>query len=92
MFSEKIPKELPKKRDDVVVIDSCHQYRKLNNLWYFITLQKIPLWEDVTDVVLKVTIKPSIAKSEYGREVYAVSKRQCNKKEIKWIMSQINQV
>lgn len=91
-FLKKIPKELPKKRDDVVVIDSCHQYRKLNNLWYFITLQKIPLWEDVTDVVLKVTIKPSIAKSEYGREVYAVSKRQCNKKEIKWIMSQINQV
>ncbi|MFB8790188.1 MAG: hypothetical protein U7123_15355 [Potamolinea sp.] len=89
---EKAAKEPPKKRDDLVVIDSYHQYRKLNGLWYLITLQEFPLWQDVTDVVLKTTVKPWHGQCEYGREVYAVKKRQCNKKELKWIMSQITKV
>lgn len=89
---EKAAKEPPKKRDDLVVIDSYHQYRKLNNLWYLITLQEFPLWQDVTDVVLKTIVKPWHGKCEYGMEVYAVKKRQCNKKELKWIMSQITKV
>ncbi len=89
---EKAPKEPPKKRDDLVVIDSYHQYRKLNGFWYLVTLQEFPLWQDVTDVILKTTVKPWQGRCEYGREVYAVKKRQCNKKELKFIMSQINTI
>lgn len=86
---EKAPKSPPKKRDDLVVIDRYHQYRKLKDVWYLITLQEFPPMHDVTDVVLKVTLKPWTARGEYGREVYAVSKRQCGKKEIKFIMQQL---
>src|SRR3569832_1151313 len=85
-LAKKAPKLTPKKRDDLVVIDSYHHYRKLNELWYLITLQDLPPMQEATDVVLKVTLKPWTARSEYGREVYATSKRQCNKKEIKFIM------
>lgn len=74
---------------DLVVIDSYHHYRKLNELWYLITLQDLSPMQEATDVVLKVSLKPGIARSEYGREVYAVSKRQCNKKEIKFIMKKL---
>lgn len=87
---KKPPKLPPKKRDDLVVIDPYHHYRKLNDEWYLITLQDVPSMQDVTDIVLKVTLKPWTAWQEYGREVYAVSKRQCNKKEIKFIMKQLN--
>lgn len=91
-FLKKIPKELPKKRDDLVVIDSYHQYRKLNGLWYLITLQDFPPLQDITDIVLKTTLKPWQGKCEYGREVYAINKRQCNKKELRLIMSQLNKI
>jgi hypothetical protein len=89
---KKATKEHPKKRDDLVAIDSYHQYRKLDGLWYLITLQEFPMWEDVTDVLLKTTVKPWHGRCEYGREVYAVKKRQCNKKELKLIRSKLNQV
>lgn len=89
---EKAPKEKKSsnQRDDLIVIDSYHQYRKLNDIWYLITIQDLPSMSDVKDVVLKVSLNPAIAKCEYGREVYAISKRQCNKKEIKFIMQQLN--
>lgn len=86
---KKAPKITPKRRDDLIVIDSYHHYRKLNELWYLITLQDLPFMEDVTDVVLKITLKPEMAWIEYGRKVYAVSKRQCNKKEIKFILNKL---
>jgi hypothetical protein len=88
-LAQKAPKVTPKKRDDLVVIDSYHHYRKLNELWYLITLQDLSPMQEATDVVLKVSLKPGRARSEYGREVYAVSKRQCNKKEIKFIMKKL---
>ncbi|GEM_PF-862854 len=77
------------KRDDLVVIDPYHQYRKLDDLWYLVTLQDIPPMGKPTDVVLKTSIQTGIAWQEYGREVYAVSKQQCGKKEIKFIMQQL---
>lgn len=91
-FAKKAAKEPPKKRDDLVVIDRYYQYRKLNDVWYLITLQEIPQFQEVTDVVLKTTVNHLRGKCEYGREVYAVKKRQCNKKELKLIMSKLNQI
>lgn len=86
---KKLPKKLSEERDDVVLIDSYHQYRKLNDVWYLVTLQDIPGTEKPRDVVLKVALTPGEAQREYGREVYAVSKQQCSKKEIKYIMQQL---
>ena len=77
------------KRDDVVVIDPYHQYRKLDNLWYFVTLKDIPPMGKPTDILLKKGIESWTGRELYGREVYAVSKQQCSKKEIKFIMQQL---
>ncbi len=97
-IAKKVPKELPKKRDDLLVIDSYHEYRKLNDIWYLIKLQELPENELVRDVVLKVTLCRSTesgkyssrALHEYGREVYAVRKRQCSKTEIKLITKKVS--
>ncbi len=86
---QKAPKEPPKKRDDVVSVDSYHQYRKLDDVWYLVTLKDISSIEKPTDIILKTFIDRYTGWREYGREVYAVSKRQCGKKEIKFIMQQL---
>lgn len=86
---KKAPKEPPKKPDDVVSVDSYHQYRKLNEVWYLVTLKDIPPIEKPTDIILKVPIDHYTGWREYGRQVYAVSKKQCGKKEIKFIMQQL---
>lgn len=78
-----------RKRNDLVVKDSYHQYRLLNNVWYLVTLQEIPPMEKPTDIILQVFIDSYTAWREYGKAVYAVSKRQCNKKEIKFIEQQL---
>jgi hypothetical protein len=88
-IAEKTPKELPKKREDLVVIDKYHHYRKLDDVWFLIVLKDLPPMSKVTDIVLKATINASIAWQEYGSEVYAVSKQQCSKKEIKLILKQL---
>ncbi|MFB2974296.1 hypothetical protein ACE1CD_35485 [Aerosakkonema sp. BLCC-F183] len=77
------------KRDDLIIIDAYHQYRKLDDLWYLVTLQDIPPMEKPTDVLLKTAIRPCVARLEYGREVYAVSKQPCGKKEIKFILQKL---
>jgi len=88
-LAEKAAKKPRTKRNDLLVKDSYHQYRLLNNVWYLVTLQDIPLWEKPRDILLKIPIQPWVAMQEYGREVYAVSKHQCNKKEIKFIKEQL---
>ncbi|MBD1921427.1 hypothetical protein H6F77_10030 [Microcoleus sp. FACHB-831] len=88
-IAEKAPKELPKKREDLVVIDKYHHYRKVDDVLFRIVLQDLPPMSKATDIVLKATINASIAWQEYGSEVYAVSKQQCSKKEIKFIMKQL---
>lgn len=82
----KLPKVPPQQSDDLVKIDDEHYYRKLDGIWYHITCQDIPAMAEVRDVVLKVWIKPQTA---YSRQIYAAKKRQCNKKEIRWIRSQL---
>lgn len=88
-LAQKAPKKPPKKRNDLVVKDSYHQYRLLNNVWYLVTLQDIPSFEKPTDILLKTPIQSWVGMQEYGKAVYAVSKRQCNKKEIKFIKQQL---
>lgn len=91
-LAEKKPKTPPKKRDDLLVADAYHQYRKLDGNWYLITLEDLPKTHNVTDIVLNVTGNYWTAwqaNQEYGNRVYAASKKQCNKKQIKFILKQL---
>ncbi len=64
-------------------------YRKLDGIWYCITFQELPSLEKVRDVIFKEFVSPQVAAQAYGRAVYAASKRQCNKKEIKIILAKV---
>ena len=72
---------------DRLKIDDYHEYRKLNDLWYLVTFEDIPQTSivTVTDAILKVPVY----RCRYGINVYAVHKKQCNKKEIKFINQQL---
>jgi hypothetical protein len=75
-------------RDDIVIIGDRH-YRKLDGIWYCITFQDLPSLEKVRDVVFREFVTPQVAYQAYGKAVYAASKRQCNKREIKLILAKI---
>ncbi|MUG94548.1 hypothetical protein F7734_20075 [Scytonema sp. UIC 10036] len=86
---EPIPKKPTKKPDDVVVVDHYHQYRKINDIWYLVTFADFPSTPGnylATDVLLHLNLYRWDAYKKYEQEIYAVSKQQCNKKEIKHIM------
>ncbi|HEY9853981.1 MAG TPA: hypothetical protein V6D28_31220 [Leptolyngbyaceae cyanobacterium] len=88
-LAKKTPKKDVKKQDDVVEIDPYHQYRKINDVWYLVTLKDIPEMGKPTDILQKKGIESWTGKQLYGREVYAISKQQCSKKEIKFILQQL---
>jgi hypothetical protein len=77
-LAERIPKEPKQKPDDFVFVDAYHHYRKLNDLWYAIELADIE------------PLGINTHKSSVNREKYVASKRQCNKKQIKFIMEQLS--
>jgi len=90
---EKIPRKQKQKQQptDIVIIDDYHQYHKLNEIWYLITFEDFP--PPPTDYVTDV-FKGLIHRSNAiyrGRRMYAVSKQQCNKKEIRFILNQLSQ-
>lgn len=69
---------------DRLKIDNYHEYQKLDNLWYLVTFEDIPQNRIVTDAILKLPVN-----RQYWRTLYAVRKKQCNKKEIKFINQQL---
>lgn len=80
--AEREKKKPAQKESDRLIIDNYHEYRKLNDLWFLVTFQDYPPEVEVKG------IEP--VQKTYWKRVYAVSKRQCNKKEIKYIMKQLN--
>ena len=91
-LAKKVPKKLPEKRLDLLRIDAYHHYRKVDDIWYLVTLADIPFLTLGADVVLKTKLTRDGGWREYGKAVYAVSKQQCSKKEIKIIMQQLSKV
>ena len=79
-------------RTDMVIVDPYHQYRKLKDIWYFVTFEEFPPppTESVTDALQGLVFRRS-AECVGGQKMYAVGKRQCNKKEIRFIKSQLPQ-
>jgi hypothetical protein len=86
-LAERTPKVPPKKRDDLIELDSNHHYRKLDGIWYQIAIADIPAFGYVWDVILRA----SVSKERNG-STYAAQKRQCNKKEVRWIMAKLGDV
>lgn len=89
---KKVPRKQKRKQQekDVVIIDNYHQYRKINDIWYLITFADFPPGTDHVQDVLKGLIHCSAL--AYGdHRIYAASKKQCNKKEIRLILNQISQ-
>lgn len=81
--------QTPEPRTDVVILDDFRQYHKINDIWYLITFKTFPcLSETSVRDVLQGVITDKDAKTIKGKRVYAAEKRQCNKKEIKFILSQ----
>ncbi len=97
---KKQPKPKPKKRDDILWIDRTYQYRKLDGIWYLIEFRDVPLPTisktgnvnpiTVRDVILQETVTFKKLFSQNNRPKYAYKKRQCNKKEIRYILEKIN--
>jgi hypothetical protein len=88
-IAQKPPKPSPNKRNEVVQIDSYHQYRKHNDIWYLISFEDIPVKQSVKDILLDRNLNYWAAQSHYGRPIYACHKRHCTKKEIKAIKKKL---
>ncbi|MFN6567534.1 hypothetical protein [Dendronalium sp. ChiSLP03b] len=87
---QKVPRKQKQKPEqtDVVIVDDYHQYHKLNEIWYLITFADFPPQTDYVMDVFKGLIHRSAAMSK-GQKIYAASKQQCNKKEIRFILNQL---
>ncbi|MEG4442822.1 hypothetical protein QUB47_09570 [Microcoleus sp. AT9_B5] len=77
-LAKRIPKVPQKKPDAFVLVDAYHHYRKIDDVWYAIELA------DIEPLAINTN------KSSANREKYVASKRQCNKKQIKFIMEQLS--
>lgn len=82
----RISKVLPPQKVDFLKIDNEHWYEKIDNIWYCITYKQIPVFAEVRDVILKIYIQPAASSGRF----YAAQKRQCNKKELQWIRSNLD--
>ncbi|WP_413167540.1 hypothetical protein ACL6C3_12780 [Capilliphycus salinus ALCB114379] len=80
----------PKPETDVVILDDFRQYHNIKNIWYLITFKAFPCSSEasVRDV-LRGVITDRYATTIKGQRVYAAEKKQCSKKEIKFIFSQL---
>lgn len=77
----------PQPRPDILVIDAHHEYRKLKEIWYLITFEDFP---SLPVMKVRDVLEGEIQRDKYGGpKVYATQKKQCNKKEIRFILSQI---
>lgn len=90
------------RRQDYFFLDKYHQYHQLNGIWYLISFCDLPkpfvTYVDgvpkvhsvvVRDVLERQTITYKELSSRNHTAIYAHHKRQCNKKEIRWIEAQI---
>ncbi|BAZ15015.1 hypothetical protein NIES4071_68850 [Calothrix sp. NIES-4071] len=87
-IAKKLPKTPSKKPDNLVVIDKYKEYRKIDDLWYFVTLE-ITVYGGINQSLKLKTLHLEVR--QVDGNICIVHKRQCNKKEIKWIRKQLGQ-
>lgn len=67
-----------------IVKDDSHQYHKINGIWYELTLQKVAYLAPYTDVAYNLSgWRCNGLFRTYGKQCFAVGKRQLNSREIK---------
>lgn len=81
-------------KDPVVVVDDYHQYRKDGDIWYLVTFADLDPDDSFSckDIFEKKVypVRPNVtAQNQYGSKIYAKSRKQANKKEIRWILEQL---
>lgn len=100
---KKQPKAKAKQpRVDYLWVDKYRQYYKLDNIWYLVFFREVPkpfvaivnqqskiYPTKVRDVLEQRIITYSELFTSNNVPLYAYYKRQCNKKEIKWLLQQL---
>jgi hypothetical protein len=67
-----------------IKVDDTHVYKKVDDIWYVVTLANYQDVRGLYDVVLKCHPREYRKRhDEYGGDFYAVAKRQLNSREIK---------
>ncbi|HEY9809766.1 MAG TPA: hypothetical protein V6D13_10610 [Halomicronema sp.] len=74
-------------RNEKVVIDSYHEYQKINDFWYEVEFKDFPPVVIARDVVLEKQISRRECCCFYRKEVYAVKKQLCRQNELKFLQS-----
>ena len=77
-------RQTPKPSNYAIKINAYENYRQIDNIWYHITFEVLSS-PFVWDTLLKETIDTKKALQTYGRNIYAVKKRQCSKQALKKI-------
>jgi hypothetical protein len=71
---------------DRITVDDTHEYRRIDGIWYELELSPIASVMSFYDMALRRS-GPEVTVEElvrfYGRRVYAIHKRQLNKREIR---------
>ncbi|QIR35805.1 hypothetical protein HCG51_02900 [Tolypothrix sp. PCC 7910] len=85
---EKAPRKQKQKTQetDFIIIDNYHEYQKLNDIWYVITFGNFPQKPNHNTKDSLTGLTDILWHRYYGLPFYAVSKRQCSKKEIRVIL------
>lgn len=91
----KVPRQAKRRHQtrDRIAIDRHHQYRQVHEIWYLVTFADFPAdrTERVIDI-LQGSITWQQATLIQGRRVYAIHKRQCNKKTLRQIRQHLSQL
>jgi hypothetical protein len=91
--AERRARKVGRKSDNLVIIDKYHHYRKVDGVWYSVVFIDFPDNTNegrVKDILQKTFVNLSTVQKLYGDKIYAVSKTQCSKKEIKFIFRQLS--
>ncbi len=73
---------------NVIRLSSTEQYRYIDEVWYRITFESLTGMV-ARDVLQKEQITPKQALNLYGQRIYAASKQQCGKRELKQLRQRI---
>ncbi|MFP4300354.1 MAG: hypothetical protein ACLFT0_21305, partial [Spirulinaceae cyanobacterium] len=72
-------------QDDVVIINRYQQYRRIDDIWYFVSFKDVKYSPKNTeqDILCDRILDPWEARKHYGKPISAYHKRHATKKEIK---------
>ena len=73
---------------DEVKIDCCRSYRLIDDLWYSVAYEYVDVERGTVRSCWDVVDRRDV-KLNWGRRRIAVSKRQCNSDEVRWIRERI---